>query len=824
MAPSLLCSLFGLVVLTAAIATQAYQSPPLETSSIASKSSFSPARLNTMTSIRGAAMSSSERSPLSMSTSIRNLTVSTLAAKNISGSVDFTSVSTTLTQNLGNNSAILRSGLGHFGTTTPNWTTSALVTNVSSSEVGYTSIPISNLQNKMAGTSSAFLQDGSRSYESATSNSTTAKMETKAISSGSPATSVSSILNILTSPPSSVAGFNGTASMELSPANISRSTNQTSISSAPASSTGFTATTTHSNDASLGFQASTSAWHSSTSSLTRNSIASTTIFPASTSSGTRTSVANVQINIPTTSLSPLDAAAIAGGIAIGEGLLFLYSKARSISDEAELLASKTQLISSMETLKSDLESLSIDLGGDGGSISCGGSKSRSRYRKTSILGNLLSTITRTVCSLTKLEAEIDAVAPDLDDIEAGWTEIEGLVGDLTEEEEEEEEEEEKKESQSLEEKRASETAKPKSQESTSTLEPSSTRSSSTSANRVSSTSISSDIAPCFSGLIQGYPVDDDDSEAADDAVLSMIGAVLFSIMGGNSTSSGSSNSTTTLIAKTTTRADADLSSRIMSGSWLNGVWTSGGGSKNGITTSAAKNITSTAELLTTFTSPLLSGGSNSASPSIVSTVKNDEPGHGSSAQISTSESKIFSTTITQPSVSAASGGSTSGASLVETFARSHSLLSPTTTNKAIVATTTAPIVEFSVPAATPSRAMIIYRRDFCDPSRVTTCSSWALEYDITPGQSLDTCPGRANYQAPNYKQRYPQYENGVTSNYPINIGPFVSHGFRDCSYIGTSQEVGDLKCPLIEAPCSVPTATAERCGLATDTPIVYAEW
>ena len=536
-------------------------------------------------------------------------------------------------------------------------------------------------------------------------------------------------------------------------------------------------------------------------------------------------MANVQINIPTTSLSPLDAAAIAGGIAIGEGLLFLYSKARSISGEPELLASKTQLISSMETLKSDLESLSKDLGGDGGSISCGGSKSRSRYRKKSILGNLLSTITRTVCSLTKLEAEIDAVAPDLDDIEAGWTEIEGLAGDLTEEEEEEgEEEEEKKESQSLEEKRASETAKPKSQQSTSTLEPSSTRSSSTSANGVSSTSISSDIAPCFSGLIQGYPVDDDDSEAADDAVLSVVGAVLFSIMGGNITSSDSSNSTTTFIAKASTTADADLSSRIMSASWLNGVWISGGGSKNGITTSAAKNLTSTIELLTTFTSPLLSSGSTLASPSIVSTGKNDELGHGSSAQISTSESKIFSTTITQPFVSAASAGSTSGASLVETFAKSHSLSSPTTTNKAIVATTTAPIVEYSVPAATPSRAMIIYRRDFCDPTRVTTCSSWALKYDITPGQSVDTCPGRANYQAPNYKERYPQYENGVTSNYPINIGPFVSHGFRDCSYIGTSQEVGHLKCPLIEAPCSVPTATAERCGLATDTPIVYAEW
>ncbi len=70
-----------------------------------------------------------------------------------------------------------------------------------------------------------------------------------------------------------------------------------------------------------------------------------------TVSETNTLATNFQISVPTISLSPDNAAAIAGGIAIGEGLSLLLSKGLSISDESELEASKTDFINSIETLK-----------------------------------------------------------------------------------------------------------------------------------------------------------------------------------------------------------------------------------------------------------------------------------------------------------------------------------------------------------------------------------------------------------------------------------------------------------------------------------------
>ena len=164
---------------------------------------------------------------------------------------------------------------------------------------------------------------------------------------------------------------------------------------------------------------------------------------------------------------------------------------------------------------------------------------------------------------------------------------------------------------------------------------------------------------------------------------------------------------------------------------------------------------------------------------------------------------------------------------METFTEYTPSLPPTTSNEAIASNTASTIAESSVPAATPSQAMIIYRRDSCVKNHGNTvCLSTALEYDITPGQSVETCEGKANYQAPNYAQAYPQYESDVTSNYPINIGPFSPHGLQACSYNGTHQEVGKLICRSgpFEAPCSVPTAIGEECGLVIDTPVAYAEW
>ena len=164
---------------------------------------------------------------------------------------------------------------------------------------------------------------------------------------------------------------------------------------------------------------------------------------------------------------------------------------------------------------------------------------------------------------------------------------------------------------------------------------------------------------------------------------------------------------------------------------------------------------------------------------------------------------------------------------METFTEYTSSSSPTSSKEAIASITASTIAESSVPAATPSQAMIIYRRDSCSNIHGHTfCSSTALEYDIVPGQSVETCEDKANYQAPNYVQVYTKYGGGVQSDYPINIGPFNPHSLQDCSYNGTHQVVGMLICRsgLFEAPCSVPTATAEQCGLATDAPVAYAEW
>ena len=563
---------------------------------------------------------------------------------------------------------------------------------------------------------------------------------------------------------------------------------------------------------SLGSHSFSSVLPSSASSA-HASIASSTLFSTSTNSGTNTLAVGVQIAIPTTSLSPIDPAAIAGGFAIGEGLSSLYSEALSISDESELIASKTGFIDSIETLKSDLERLSIDLGGSG-NPPCSSSKSRFRHRRRSIVTDLLSTIASTICSLAKAQTDIDTVTPDLDEIEADWVEIESLAGDLTTEEGEEEEEE----SQSVEEERASETAKSKSQALTSTLKTSSGRPSlasassvsftrvssvpstnvssvhftsvssvpstnlssihftsvsglpSTNVSSVSSTAVSAVPNSCFSGLIQAYPVDIEEPEAAEDAIFSVAGAALFAIMGGisggntsmsnNGTSFSSSISVTRLLttsdSNATTKTNTDVLSQTTNVYSLNDLSTSGSVRQNGITTSTA--------------SAAISAASASQSP-----------------LAKTSENQSSST--------------------------------PTTSIQAIISTITFAATESLIPNATPSQAIIIYRRDLCDENHGVECSSTAMEYDTTPGQSIDTCDGQ-----PTYEQIYPQYEGDGTRNYTIDVGLFKPHGIPDYSYIDTNQVVGNLKCDLFEAPCSVPTANVQTCDLATDTPIAYVEW
>ena len=578
-----------------------------------------------------------------------------------------------------------------------------------------------------------------------------------------------------------------------SPARTSISIVQASISSESASFT------TNSNVTSLDphllnyvLPASASSAHAS--------IASSTLFSTSTNSGINTLTVGIQIAIPTTSLSPIDPAAIAGGIAIGEGLNLLYSKALSISDESELIASKTGLIDSIETLKSDLEKLSTDLGGIG-NPACSSSKSRFRRRKRSLVSDLLNTITSTICSLAEVQTDIDTVPPDLGEIEADWVEIESLADDLTTEEAEEEEEEEK-ESQSAEE-RASETARSQSQASTSTLNisassvpstnlsdvplTSSGRPSLASASTVPSTNLSSvpstsvssvsslSAVPnsCYTGLIQAYPVDIEEPDAAEDAIFAVAGAALFAIMGGISGSNTSMSKNGTSISSST--------------------------SATGLMTTSKSNATSKTN------TNILSQTTN------IDSLKN----------LQTSGSVIqngIANSSASASISAAAASESPPANISPEYQSSST---PTANIQATISTSTFTTIESLVSAATPSQAIVIYRRDLCVVTHYgsRSCSSWALEYDITPGQSVDTCEGQ-----PTYEQKYPQYEGGVTSNYAIDVGPFTPHSIPGCSYIGTNQVVGNMKCDLFEAPCSVPTATVRTCDLATDTPIAYAEW
>ena len=132
-------------------------------------------------------------------------------------------------------------------------------------------------------------------------------------------------------------------------------------------------------------------------------------------------------------------------------------------------------------------------------------------------------------------------------------------------------------------------------------------------------------------------------------------------------------------------------------------------------------------------------------------------------------------------------------------------------------------VQSPAASATPSNAIIIYRRDVCEQERGgAECSSFAMEYNITPGQSVDTCTQEADYT-----QDFDKDLSGDTSDYSISAGPFTSHGLTGCEYAGTNDQVGVLTWTGGFAQmCSLPPTSTEavKCALATDTPVVYVEW
>lgn len=148
-------------------------------------------------------------------------------------------------------------------------------------------------------------------------------------------------------------------------------------------------------------------------------------------------------------------------------------------------------------------------------------------------------------------------------------------------------------------------------------------------------------------------------------------------------------------------------------------------------------------------------------------------------------------------------------------------ISTTTMSATISRLVSTPVQSSAAAAATPSDAMILYRRDVCDQERGgAVCSSFAMEYNIAPGQSVDTCTQEADYT-----QDFHKNLAGDTSDYSISVGPFNSHGLTNCEYAGTNDKVGTLSCGWFVQTCSLPTSTnAAKCGFATDTPIAYAEW
>ena len=139
---------------------------------------------------------------------------------------------------------------------------------------------------------------------------------------------------------------------------------QTSISLTSTPFTKSTNATSHSNPTLMASQASNNASLSlvsssaSTSNPSHTSMTTSTLFfnqhiaASSVTFSISTNGASTtrsQIAIPTTTMGPNNAAAIAGGVAIGEGLALLYAKFCGIPDIAGLKASKTEMLNSIQT-------------------------------------------------------------------------------------------------------------------------------------------------------------------------------------------------------------------------------------------------------------------------------------------------------------------------------------------------------------------------------------------------------------------------------------------------------------------------------------------
>lgn len=159
-------------------------------------------------------------------------------------------------------------------------------------------------------------------------------------------------------------------------------------------------------------------------------------------------------------------------------------------------------------------------------------------------------------------------------------------------------------------------------------------------------------------------------------------------------------------------------------------------------------------------------------------------------------------------------------------ATTTSIITPTTTSISTptITSISTTITTSSGPSPTPSQAIVIYLREVCPPQPRAICRSFAWEYNITPGQSVDVCA-----QTPDYTQMYSiAFSNAISNgdtDYSISVGPFdISETVTGCYYNATEPVPGELTCVGLKQPCFGNLVKPTTCGVATNTQIAYAEW
>ena len=147
-------------------------------------------------------------------------------------------------------------------------------------------------------------------------------------------------------------------------------------------------------------------------------------------------------SVPTTSSQDNNAAASSSVLVLAGALLSLSAGGKSLSDKLILPPTKTSFINSIETIESELTNLEGLLKGLGGNTvappSCHASKSKARFRKKSLVGDLdkiLSDVECAVESLGTLTTKLNAEPPTFDDIGPALDDLGTTAGDMEKDDE-----------------------------------------------------------------------------------------------------------------------------------------------------------------------------------------------------------------------------------------------------------------------------------------------------------------------------------------------------------------------------------------------------